>query len=384
MRYLRELNLQKLLKQKSFFLFGPRSTGKSYLIREQLAKQAFVIDLLKSHWFLKLSQSPGDLEEILKAQAKKKSMIVIDEVQKVPELLSEVHHLLENSTYRFLLTGSSARKLKKSHADLLAGRAWIAELFPLTWKEIPHFNLDSYLRYGGLPQVYASENPEEELDAYVRTYLKEEILAEGIIRKLPPFSRFLKLAALSNGDLLNMTQLGSDAGIAPSTIREYYSVLEDTLLGFFLEPWVFSKKRKAIQTAKFYFFDTGVVHHLAGTEMLDRNSSQYGASFEQWMGIELRAYLSYRRIKKTLTFWRTQQGAEVDFLIGDHTAIEVKATTNAQERHLKGLLTLREEKVFKKYYLITRDKITREKEGVTFFYWEDFLKKLWADEIGFK
>lgn len=381
MKYQRCINLLKLLGKKSFFLFGPRSTGKTYLIREQLKDSATIIDLLKGELFLRLSQNPTELETLLPKSGEREKIVCIDEVQKIPALLDEVHRLIEERGVRFLLTGSSARKLKRGEANLLAGRAWTAHLFPLTSSEIPDFDLDRYLRYGGLPSVYQSPEPAEELDAYVQTYLKEEILAEGLIRKIPPFSRFLKAAALSNGGQVNFNQIGSDAQVAPSTIREYYSILEDTLVGFLLEPWTASKKRKAVQTAKFYFFDPGVTHTLAGTKNLDRNSNLYGASFEQFIGMEIRAFLSYARKKESLTFWRTHQGYEVDFLIGERVAVEVKATQKASSQDKKGLAALREEGIFKHYYLVTHDRIETEKDGITCLPWDRFLKRLWSDEI---
>lgn len=389
MNYPRFLNLLELLKKKSFFLFGPRATGKTYLIKQQLEgtgsqPKAIVINLLKSNIFLKLSQNPSELEGIILAAIREGGdipLVVVDEIQKTPLLLDEVHRLIEERGWRFLMTGSSARKIRRGHANLLAGRAWSASLFPLCSQEIPSFSLERYLRYGGLPVVYSSENPEEELDAYVQTYLKEEILAEGLIRKIPPFARFLKTAALSSGNILNFTEIGNDAQVSPSTVREYYSILEDTLIGFMMEPWGAGKKRKAVMTAKFYFFDTGVTHALSGTQTIDRNSNLYGNSFEQFMAMELRAYLSYHRIKETLGFWRTLQGHEVDFVLGDHTAIEVKATQKISSHHLRGLKALEEEGLFKRFYLVTHDPIETIKDHVTFIHWKKFLEKLWNNEI---
>lgn len=380
MKYKRILNLKTLLEKKTFFLFGPRSTGKTYLIRHQL-QDAIFIDLLKGEVFLRLLDHPSDIEALIGEDSGIHKVVVIDEVQKIPSILDEVHRLVESKGIRFLLTGSSARKLKRGHANLLAGRAWTANMFPLCWAEIENFDLERYLRYGGLPIVYQSEYPEEELDAYVQTYLKEEIAAEGLIRKLPPFARFLRVAALSNGQILNLTQIGSDCHVPPSTVREYYSILEDTLLGFFLEPWTQSQVRKAVQTGKFYFFDLGVVHTLSGTKVLDRNSNLYGASFEHFIGAELRAYLSYRRIKKTLSFWRSHHGYEVDFLVGDHAAIEVKSTRRVSPHDFKGLMALQEEGIFKEFYLVSQDDIDVIRNGVKVVYWERFLKKLWADEL---
>ena len=268
----RLLDLPGLLRRKSFFLFGPRATGKSFLIRRQLGRRALVVDLLRSDVAFRLATDPSLLEALIGDRRGPDAWIVIDEVQKLPGLLDEVHRLIESRGLRFLLTGSSARKLKRGQANLLAGRAWTANLYPLTSAEIPRFDLAKFLRWGGLPPVVASQEPAEELGAYVRTYLQEEIQAEGFVRRLPPFSRFLASAALTNGQMLNFAQIASDAGVPAATVREYYYLLEDTLVGFLLPAWTKSKKRKAISTAKFYFFDTGVTHALAGTQTLDRNS----------------------------------------------------------------------------------------------------------------
>lgn len=376
----RSLDLQQLLKKKSIFLFGPRSTGKTYLIRKTIAEHALVIDLLRSDVYLRLASAPSDLEGMIEASGKK-SWVVIDEIQRLPELLNEVHRLIEEREIHFLLTGSSARKLRHKGVNLLAGRAWRAELFPLTAHEISNFDLDRYLFYGGLPVVHISQEPEEELSAYVHTYLYEEIQAEGYVRKLPHFARFLQMAALSNSQMLNFATLASDTGIAASTIREYYNILKDTLIGFQLEPWTKTKKRKAIATAKFYFFDLGVTHTLAGTRHLDRNSDLYGRSFEQWVGMELRAYLSYTRSRDTLTYWRSTHGHEVDYVIGDHTAIEAKATRRCSARDLHGLKALKEEGLLKKYILVTQDKIESTQDKMTCLHWRSFVKQLWAGQL---
>lgn len=379
----RALHLLPLLEKKSFFLLGPRATGKSFLVKQQLANQAIVFDFLQSELYLRLSAHPWELESLIDATLEKHpaKFIVLDEIQKVPLLLDEVHRLIESRHLRFLLTGSSARKLKYGHANLLAGRAWTTHLYPLSCSEIPQFNLDRYLRYGGLPAIYPSDNPEEELAAYVQTYLYEEIQAEGFVRKLPQFSRFLKVAALSNGQLLNFAKLASDTAIPASTIREYYSILEDTLLGFMLEPFTKSKKRKAIATAKFYLFDTGVTHTLAQTKTLDRNTDLYGRSFEHWIGMELLSYLSYRRIRESLYFWRSKHQQEVDFIIDDQIAIETKATQQISPRDIKNLQILQEENICKDYFLISQDTIEKKYENIWCIHWKTFMERLWANEI---
>ena len=376
----RLLNLPDLLTKKSFFLFGPRATGKSTLIKRQLSETATVIDLLDSRLYLRLLSSPHDLGSIIYS-GHKTEIVVIDEIQRIPELLNEVHRLIENKKITFLLTGSSARKLRRGKANLLAGRVWESRMFPLTWKEITDFNLDKFLHYGGLPAVYLSNYPDEELDAYVNTYLKEEIMAEGLIRKLPPFSRFLRSIALASGDMINFAKLANDCQVPPSTVTEYVGLLNDTLVGFLLPAWAESRKRKAISTAKFYFFDPGVTHMLAGTRTLDRNSHLYGKSFEQFIGMEIRAYLSYRRKKRELAYWRSTHGYEVDFLIGMETAIEVKASQKVSGRDLRGLKALKEENIFKNYILVSQDPINTRDYNFQALYWEKFLDDLWADKF---
>jgi predicted AAA+ superfamily ATPase len=375
----RQLKIEPLLAKKSFFLFGPRATGKSTLIRQQLTDKSFVIDLLDSRIFLKLSQAPYELESLIAASPDK--IVVIDEIQRIPELLNEVHRLIEAKRLTFLLTGSSTRKLKRGQANLLAGRFWESRLFPLIRREIKDFNLERFLRYGGLPAVYLSEFPQEELNAYVNTYLKEEIMAEGLLRRLPPFSRFLKTMAMANGEMINFTKLASDCQVPPSTVTEYVGLLEDTLVGFLLPAWIESKKRKAIKTGKFYFFDPGITHMLAGTETMDRNSNLYGKSFEQFICMELRAYLSYRRIKLPLMYWRSKNGHEVDFLLGVKTAIEVKASNRVSERDFKGLKYLDEEKVFEDFILVSHDPVNTVSGKFQALHWEKFLSDLWADKF---
>lgn len=377
--YKRNLDLLKLLANKSFFLLGPRSTGKTSLINQQLREPAFIINLLRSELFLRLSAKPHELAEIIEQQDK--TLIVIDEIQLLPTLLNEVHRLIEEKGLTFLLTGSSARKLKHGKVNLLAGRAWQAELFVLTSNEITDFNINKYLCYGGLPQVYRSSYPEEELSAYTNLYLKEEVQAEALIRNVAAFSRFLKIAALTSGQMLNYANIASDTGIAASVVREYYQILIDTLIGFFVPAWTKSVKRKAITTAKFYLFDIGVRNHIIGINKLDKYTETYGIAFEHFIAMELRAYLSYRRLRHELTYWRSKAGHEVDFLLGDEVAIEVKTTDNITEKHLKNLQYLQEEKIVKKYLIVSFDKINRKTNDIEVLYWQDFLNLLWGDKV---
>jgi predicted AAA+ superfamily ATPase len=281
-----------------------------------------------------------------------------------------------------LLSGSSARQLKATGVNLLGGRAWISNMFPLTTEELKaDFRLDHYLRYGGLPHVYTSSFPQDELEAYITTYLNEEIKMEGLVRKIPAFLEFLRLAALTNTQLLNFSTIASDTGVSATTIKEYYSILEDTLIGKLLQPWTKSIKRKAVATAKFYFFDTGVCHTLAETKSLERNSDLYGQSFEQLIFMEISAYLSYRNRKEKLRFWRSQDRYEVDFTVGDEVAIEVKSTKKVHKDDFRGVNALREEGIFKSFFIVSNDPVDIVRDGVHCLNWKVFLKRLWADQI---
>ena len=379
MTYQRILNLPLLLEKKSFFLLGPRATGKTFLIRNQLSDSALIINLLRSDVFLRLTSHPEELEDIINAT--KKDLIVVDEIQLIPSLLNEVHRLIEDKKYTFLLTGSSARKLRQKNVNLLAGRAWQADLCVLSSAEIPDFDLGRYMHFGGLPVVYSSKYPEEELGAYVNTYLKEEIQAEALVRRIPAFSRFLTVSAITSGQMLNFTNIASDTEIPVSTVREYYQILEDTLMGFMLPAWTKSVKRKAIVTAKFYFFDIGVRNTLANITKIEENTELYGQTFEHFIALELRSYLSYRRIKHKLTYWRSKNGHEVDFIIGDEIAIEIKSSSNISQKHLRGLEYMREEGILKRYICVSRDKILKNTNGIEVIHWKSFLDLLWKDRL---
>ena len=376
----RELNLNDLLSKKSFFLFGPRATGKTSLIRHQLKDQATVFDLLRSDLYIRLSENPSQLEGMLPKKMEN-HIVVLDEVQRIPMLLNEVHRLIEEKGITFLLTGSSARRLKQQHVNLLAGRAWEAQLFPLTYAEIINFDLSRYLQIGGLPAVYLSPSPHEELIAYVNTYLKEEIQAESLVRKLPAFLRFLRFSALTSGKVLNFTAIANDASIPVNTVREYYHILEDTFVGFLVPAWSKSVKRKPVSTAKFYFFDLGARNTLCEIQSLPPASDLYGQAFEHFIALELRAFISYQRLHKTLSYWATKHGHEVDFIIGDDIAIEVKAAHKISNKHLHGLKLLQEENICRVYFLISQDPIERRVSGVHCMPWNLFLDRLWSGKL---
>jgi predicted AAA+ superfamily ATPase len=372
----RILNLPNLLHEKSFFLLGPRATGKSRLIRNTLPG-ARVFDLLDSTVFDRLARRSKLLEE----ESSEQDLIVIDEVQKLPGILDEVHRLIEKRNQRFLLTGSSARKLKRGGANLLAGRARQANLFPLTWHEIASFKLDSFLAVGGLPGIHLSRSPWEDLKAYAGTYLREEIQSEAVVRRFDAFVRFLDIAATKSGEEINYESIASDCGVSGRTIRGYFEVLEDTRVGFLLPPFSQTVRRKAVTRSKFYLFDLGVTNVLLDHRTVYKNSPTYGNRFEQFIALELRAYLSYRRRDEKLMFWRSQSGFEVDFVVGTELAIEVKSTALVQERDLKGIRALQDEKLIRHHYVVSQDPSPRVVNGITVLPWEEFLKQLWDDKL---
>jgi predicted AAA+ superfamily ATPase len=374
----RIIQLNELLTKKSFFLFGPRSTGKSYLIRHQLP-DAKVYNLLEHSVLRDLSKNP---ELIAERQTDWSQLIVIDEIQLLPVLLNEVHRLIEEKSARFLLTGSSAKKLRSGGVNLLAGRAWSAELFPLSYTEmIKPVQLDEILLYGGLPSVVLSADKFEELNAYTGIYLEQEIRSEAATKDIGLFATFLDVCAGKVSEELNYNSIASDLGVSPPTINNYFQLLEDTLLGFRLYPYSQTKKRKSTSRPKFYFFDLGVTSSLIKRREIIENTSAFGDAFEHFIALEIRAYLSYTRNTDKLAFWRSQSGFEVDFVIGDHIAIEVKADKSPSKNALKGLRALREEGIFKSYYLVCRESEARNVDGISILPWQEFLDLLWKGGI---
>ncbi|MYD75594.1 MAG: ATP-binding protein [Gammaproteobacteria bacterium] len=375
----RQLDLMELLSRSSHFLLGPRGSGKSFLIRANCLEAADYIDLLDSRTYLRLKSDPALLHSLIS-----KPLAVIDEIQRIPELLNEAHRAIETGDKRFLLTGSSARSLRRQGVNLLAGRAFRAELFPLTWFELSrhgNFDLHRYLRLGGLPSAFLREHGEDYLYAYVDTYLKEEIQFEGLVRSLPNYTRFLQSAAFNNSRVLNYAKVANDAQLPPNTVRDYYQILMDTLIGFQIPPWRGSPTRKFVQTTKFYLFDPGIVNALRDTRSLDPGSDLFGMAFEHFIACELRAFLSYSRIRLPLQFWRTRTGREVDFVIGDEIAIEVKSGKSVSRRDHKGLLTISQEREWKHLLVVSSDPANASFEnGIRHEHWETFLRRLWNRE----
>jgi predicted AAA+ superfamily ATPase len=379
--YLRQLNLIKLLNKKSFFLFGARSTGKTTLIAQQLP-DAVIYDLLDNETYKKLLRRPKIIEEENLNSINGAKIIVIDEIQKLPQLLDEVHRLIEKRKMRFLLTGSSARKLKHGGANLLAGRAWLASLFPLSFSEIKKFDLLTYLNTGGLPQIYGQPEAAEELNNYINVYLREEIKAEALTRNVSAFSEFLDLVALSNGQEINYESFASDCQTSPGTLKNYFQILEDTLIGFKLPGYTKTKKRKAISRSKHYLFDIGVTNYLCQRGKISAGNELFGFVFEHFIILEVRTYLSYKRKNHSMNYWRSTSGMEVDLIIDDLLAIEIKGTTLVVEKHLKGIKAIQEEKIHQRFLVVSMDQSLRKMENeIEIYPWEIFLKQLWADKI---
>ena len=378
MSFKRKLDLTKTLTQKSCFLFGARQSGKSTLITSQF-KDAFKLSLLDINLRRELIQNPSQLKKIIPPNEK---LVVIDEIQKIPELLDLIHLLIEERKINFLLTGSSARKLRRSGVNLLGGRARTRYLFPFISQELgDQYSLERVANVGLIPSIYLSEEPQEDLRSYVSEYLIQEIAEEGISRNIPAFSRFLEIAALFNAQLINYEAIGSDSEVKRGTVKNYYDILVDTLIGYRLPAWKKTKNRKAITTEKFYFFDVGIVNSLVGRKLISLQSPEGGFIFETLVMHEVRSWIEYGRKDFEMRFWRSTSGFEVDLILNDEIAIEIKAKKNISPKDLKGLRALREEVKIKKMYLVyLGDKILYEND-VTIIPFQDFVDKMWADSL---
>jgi len=323
--------------KETFFLWGPRQTGKTTLLRHTYS-QATWVDLLKADEYRRYLERPELLRQEIDA-GPRPAQVVIDEVQKVPALLDEVHWLHENRRIRFALCGSSARKVKRGGANLLGGRAVRYELHGLTAAEIGRgFDLVRLLNRGYLPSLYEANRPERWLASYVGDYLKEEVAAEGLVRNLPVFSAFLNAAALSDGSLVNFANIARECGVSGHTVKGYFEILEDTLLARWLPAYTRRPKRRVVGAPKFYFADVGVVNHLARRGQIQPGGELFGKAFENWVLHELHAHVAYVGPLVDLSYWRLASGIEVDFIVGDMAvAIEAKASAKITADHLKGL-----------------------------------------------
>ncbi len=383
--YKRIQNIE-LSSRETCFLWGPRQTGKSTLLRT-LFPDATSYDLLLSTEYQRLLKEPGLIREYCLGAGidgnNQTDPIIIDEIQKVPALLDEVHWLIENKGIRFILCGSSARKLKRGHSNLLGGRAVRYEMLPLAFPEIPDFSIIKALNSGLIPRHYESQYPAKLIHSYIGDYLKEEIASEALTRNIPAFSRFLEVAALSNGEIINYTNIASECGVSSPTVKEYFQILEDTLVGRQLQSFRKRKKRRLVLSPKFYFFDLAPVIHFTHRGNVSPGSELFGRAFEHFLYMEITAHAAYSGKIYPVCFWKTSSGTEVDFILGDsEIAIEVKGTGQAQTKHLKGLRQFGEEYTTRRRILISLDERQRKTEdGIEIIPWQIFLKKLWADEI---
>lgn len=365
---------------ESLFLWGARQTGKSTLLRG-LFPNALRFDLLFTDEFEKLSRNPSLLRETVLANMDL-SPVIIDEVQLIPALLYEVHWLISNHNIRFVMSGSSPRKILHSGGNLLGGRALRYELYPLTSAEIPEFDLLKALNNGLLPKHYDAKNANKLLSAYIGSYLRDEIVAEAKIRNLNSFSKFLEAAAFSNGEMVNYTNIATDCGVSATTIREYFQILEDTLIGRFLPSFQKRPKRRVINAPKFYFFDIGIANYLVNRAKIEIGTELFGKAFEHFIYQEIYAHSHYSDLNYAIHYWRTTSQIEIDFVLGDHeVAIEVKGTNEANVRHLKGLKAFSEEYEVKKLILISNDPRPRLVDNIQILPWKVFLERLWKDEI---
>lgn len=371
------------IKSKSYFLFGPRQTGKSTFVKSLLGDNDLYIDLLPQRAFLNYAKNPGRIREEILAHLRrnKNPLCVIDEVQKIPALLDEVHELIESKGIRFILTGSSARKLRRGGANLLAGRAYTNYLFPLTFVEIgDRFELHKAVKIGTLPTLWASdeEDPREFLKSYTETYLKEEVAAEGLVRNIGPFAQFLDIAAANDGETVNFNNIARECSVSVKTVQQYYQILEDTFLAIKLPAWRKSERRRLVSHPRYYFFDTGVTNILAHTLSESMNPKIFGRRFEQFVICQLIAFIHYNRFDCQLYYWRTNHGAEVDVLLckGNRIvcALEIKSSQNIANEKLTGLKSFIEDNPdVPAYVLGDKQNIRQLQKNITLMNWDKFI-----------
>lgn len=364
----------------SIFLFGGRQTGKTTLLRQQFPDTTF-FDLLDTNVRRRLQQRPVLLYETLKDKPMG-TLVIIDEIPEVPELLNEVHRLIVERQLVFILCGSSARKLKRKGHNTLGGRALPVYLYPLVSAEIPDFDIDRAVNYGTIPPHYLARNPWRLLAAYIDVYLKEEIKEEALVRNLDAFQRFLEVAALTDGEIINNNNIAQECGVHATTVSSYFDILEDTLIGYRIPAYTKVMKRRLVQAPRFYYFDVGVTNYLLHRKELIRGSADYGHAFEHLVVQELVAYMHYRHCEEKLSYWRTYTGVEVDIIVGDaRIAIEIKSTEEVQNRHIKNLKAFAEEHPGSKLMIVSLDVFTRQMGNIECIYVMDFFHRLWTDGI---
>lgn len=367
-------------EEESVFFFGARQTGKTTLLNI-LFPDARYYDLLKSEEFERLSRRPQLLREELQ-DFPAHSLVVIDEIQKLPTLLDEVHWLMVNRDLRFVLTGSSARKLRRSGANLLGGRALVNYFYPLVSAEIPDFNIDRAVNNGMMPRHYLVADATKRLSGYVGLYLQTEIVDEAVVRNLPSFNRFLEVAALTSGEMLVYANVAQDCRVSAVTARSYFEILVDTLFGYVIPAYTKTVKRKLIQAPKFYLFDVGVANYLMHRSHLKQGSPEYGHAFEHLIIQEMMAYLGYQGRQGELSYWRTGTGVEIDAVLGDAAVgIEIKSTNEVKDNQLKGLRSFGQDYPEARLIVVSNDMYKRRKDNIEIFPVKEFLSDLWAGKI---
>ena len=378
--YLRKQILQDS-EHESLFLWGARQTGKSTLLK-QLYPNAIWFDLLLSDVYERLLRHPETLRETVLGNPDSKT-VIIDEIQRIPNLLNEIHWLMTNTSTQFIMSGSSPRKIIRSGTNLLGGRALRYELFPLISIEVPDFDLIKALNHGLLPRHYLATKPKRLISAYIGNYLRDEIVSEAKIRNVGVFSQFLEAAAFSNGEMVNYTNIASDCGVSAPTIREYFQILQDTLIGRFVPSYQKKPKRKVISTPKFYYFDIGIVNYLLRRGKIEIGSEIFGNAFEHFIYQEIYAHSSYSGLDYLISYWRTTSQIEIDFVLGNHeVAIEVKGAKKISTRHLRGLKSFKEEYPTTKHLvLVCSEPLPRLHNDIWILPWKVFLTKLWAGEL---
>lgn len=379
----RILNID-LPPRQSAFLWGPRKTGKTTYLKARFP-HSLVYDFLQTDLFLEFSKNPSLLREQLLAKDGDALSypVILDEVQKIPQILDEVHWLIENKGLRFILCGSSARKLKRGKANLLGGRAWRYEMFPFVTAELENWNLLRILNRGMIPDHYLQKGYKKALRAYTQDYLKEEVFAEGLTRNIPAFSRFFDAMGYSHGELTNYLNIARECGVDSKTVKEYYQILVDTLMGTMVEPFKRRQSRQVIsRAAKFYLFDVGVAGAITKRHLEEEKGELFGKAFEHFIFMEMAVYNSYNELDCEINFWRTKSGLEINFVLGGgEVAIEVKGATRIDKRDLRPLNAFIEEYSPRKAYVVCNEREERVHGQIRIMPYRNFLRDLWEGKI---
>lgn len=367
---------------ENMFLFGARQTGKTSLLLEKFPEAKFY-DLLESNTYERLQRNPSLLRQDLEMCAEG-TLVIIDEVQLIPALLNEIQWLIVRKNLHFIMSGSSARKLRRSGANMLGGRATLNLLYPFVSAELPDFDLVKAVNQGMLPRHYLAHGDKywSMIQAYVSVYLKEEIKAESLVRNLSTFNRFLEIAALTDGEMVSYNNIAQDCGIDAKTVKEYFAILEETLIGYMIPAFSKTVKRKLRQSPKFYYFDVAIPNYLLSRRNLKPGSADFGHAFEHLVIQEIIAYLGYHKIENALSYWHTYNDYEVDTVLGDaKVAIEIKSNEEVQSRHLRGLKAFSEEHPEARLIVVSLDTNPRFLNGVEIWPAKQFLEQLWTGKI---